>query len=445
MAGTFTGYNKIRPGAYINFRAIQTQNLTIGTRGTVALPMVLPWGAVDAMITVTAEDFTSGRTQALLGIGISNPAIQPLREAFKGASTVLVYRLNSDAAAATGTILNDVTVTAAQGGTFGNSITVSSVANGDAFDFITSVGGVEVDRQTVKTVGDYVANGYVTLTGTATEAFVAFAGVTLTAGDDGLTEPTADSYTAFLNAASTRVWNVMAVPSTLTELPPVVTTYIKNLRDNVGKKRQAVVYNYPAANYEGIISVDQGYVTSSGERIEPEVFTAFAAGISAGAQIYESNTYHLIPDAVDIINPLTDSEIEDALGKGHMVISMRQDGGIVIEKDINTLTSFTSDHSYAFSKNRVIRVLDDIATQVTEIWENRFIGKVHNNDAGRMMFKSAINSYLYQLQSAEAIQNYDSETDLQVIQGPTVEDVIANMWIQPVDSMEKLYLTVEVS
>ena len=67
--------------------------------------------------------------------------------------------------------------------------------------------------------------------------------------------------------------NTMGIPSEDTKLPSIVKSYVQNERDNVGKKIQAVVYNYNSANFEGIISVKQGYKTKI-EDIKPHEFVA---------------------------------------------------------------------------------------------------------------------------------------------------------------------------
>jgi hypothetical protein len=270
----------------------------------------------------------------------------------------------------------------------------------------------------------------------------AFAGVTLSAG----TDPTvADAnYTNFMNSASDAVWDTIAFPVESSSIAGLATTYIKNLRENDGRGVQAVVLNYNAADYEGIISVDQGYRIGTDEEVPPESFVCYVAGATAGAAINQSNTYKLIPGATEIINPKTNDEIEEGLTSGKLMLTQRQDRSIVIIKDINTLVNFSQDRSYVFSKNRPIRTLDDIGTTITIMFENNYIGKIDNNDSGRTLFKGDIIGYLTGLNDRiGAIQNFEP-SDVEVLPGPDIESVIVNLWIQVVDSMEKCYLTVYV-
>ena len=126
------------------------------------------------------------------------------------------------------------------------------------------------------------------------------------------------------------------------------------------------------------------------------------------------------------------------------MLSYRQVGAVVIESDINTLVNVGVDKNDSFKKNRVIRTLDDIATTVRSTFENCFIGKVTRNEAGKNAFKAAIIKYFSELQNMEAIQNFTSE-DVEVLDGESIDAIVVNVSVQPLDSMEKLYMTVTVN
>jgi Phage tail sheath protein. len=450
MAGTWTGMNKVRPGAYMVFKGVRQANLAIGTRGVVVMPMVLPWGNNEDLIRVSAMDFVNGETLKLIGIDVSDPRIIPIREAFKNASTVLVGKLNANnteraTVQIDSTETAQITVTATHRGTLGNDIKVAVVQNAQGvYEIVTLVDDIEQDRQVAGEIGKFTPNGWITLSGEPDLVPDLTTGAALSGGTDGSTSPTTTHYQAFFKKASIHNWQVMAVTTDSATVAPVVKTYIENQRENLGKKVQAVVYNYSTANYEGIISIDQGYMLGD-EVVEPKDAVGFVAGISAGANVNISNTYALIEGATSIINPKDAEDIIDALGTGKLVFSTRQDGQVVIEKDINTLHNFSEERTYIFSKNRVIRCLDDLATQITALFENSYIGKVNNNDSGRSLFKGDVIHYLKTLEGLGAIQNFDAVTDVEVLPGNDIESVIVNVAIQAVDAMEKMYMTVLVS
>ena len=142
--------------------------------------------------------------------------------------------------------------------------------------------------------------------------------------------------------------------------------------------------------------------------------------------------------------PKTNADIIDAINTGKLVLSKRRDGAIVIEYDVNSFTSLTAKKGKVFTKGRPVRVMDNIANDIKLLWDKSYIGKVSNDDIGREIFKGDLIKYFRDLEKIEAIQNFDSETDIEVIQGDDIDAVVVNCWVQPVDSMEKLYMTVNV-
>ena len=263
-------------------------------------------------------------------------------------------------------------------------------------------------------------------------------------------------YTAtdgYFNKIKQYTWNTMAIPQADsiadTTIKTAAVAFVRQLREDEGKKVQVVLHN-DTSNYEGVISVRQGYKTAT-ETIDPNMFTAYVAGLTAGSEVNVSNTYKVIDGAVSIVYeegvaPYDHNAILQLLAKGQLVLSTRQDGSVVIEQDINTLhvPYPTADVNYAFSKNRVIRTLDGINTAITNLFENTYIGKISNNEDGRNVFKADIIAYLNRLQTINAIQNFNSQTDIDIAQGEAIDSVVVNLNVQPVDSMEKLYMTVNV-
>lgn len=71
------------------------------------------------------------------------------------------------------------------------------------------------------------------------------------------------------------------------------------------------------------------------------------------------------------------------------------------------------------------------------------LGKVGNDDAGRNLFKANRTAYLQGLQAQSIIQNF-TPTDLEVLGGEDSDAVVMNLSVQPVDAMEKLYVTITV-
>lgn len=435
--GTWTVQNKVRPGAYINFKGVPTSLFNLGTRGVMTMPLALDYG--DTITEVLASELLNGESLKKIGYTAFDEEAQVIREALRGCSKAIIYRLDAGGVKASG-VKDSLTVTAKYAGTRGNVISFAVVAKGSGYDVITFFDGVEKDRQYVTTVGDLIDNDFVDFSGTGTPVLTA--GVTLTSGANG-TVTASTAYPAYLLAIDPYVFNTMAIPANEATIVDDVATWIKARRDNEGIKCQAVLYDYATADHEGIISVDQGYTTET-ETVSATTFVATVAGLTAGAEVNQSLTNFAIEGAVSIVGELTNQEIIDALQNGQLVLSKRQDGTIKIEQDINTFTSYVPTKGYTFSKNRVIRTLDEINNTTKSVYEGSYMGKVDNNAKGRDVFKGDMISYITTLQTINAVQNFDSKVDIAVTAGTAVDAVVVDLYIQPVDSMEKLYMTVNV-
>lgn len=434
--GQWTSQNKIRPGVYINYKSEARPLGQIGERGIVSLPLPLPWGPEKQIIAVEAGADTS----AVLGYPITAPELLLVREALKRAKTLLIYRLN-DGTKATGTA-GALTATAKYGGVRGNDISIvvqTNIDDNEKFDVLTLLAGREMDSQTVGSVEELQSNNLVDFSGTG--ELTATAGVPLTGGADG--SVTAQDYLDYLEAIEVHDFQTIGLTATDTVTKGVFASFVKRLRDDEGKKIQVVVENYPEADYEGVISVKNGVILSDGTMLTAAQAVAWVAGATAGAEANQSLTYDAYDGAVDVTPKYTNSQIITALKNGEFVFT-GMDGRAVVEQDINTLHTFTPDKAKHFSKNRVIRVLDGLANDYMRVFSRSYIGKVPNNDDGRDLFKAECINITGLYQNIGAIQNFDSQTDIEVFPGNDTDAVLVNQWIHPVDSIEKLYFTITV-
>jgi hypothetical protein len=336
-----------------------------------------------------------------------------------------------------------MTVTAKTCGTRGNDIRITIAANVDDasyFDVITYLDGDEVDTQTVKAdtgSANLVANDYVTFG--AADTIQAAVGVPLTGGTNGTVKGT--QYSDFLNALEVENFNVVGYPGDDQTVKALLIAFVKRLRDDEGKKVVGVVYDYAADHY-GVISVKNGYVLADGTTVNGQNAVAYVTGASAGAEINESLTNDAVDDAVDVDIKYTKTQYEAAINAGEFVFYA--DGGKArVLADVNSLTTFTTTVSSDWTSNRLIRTLDGWANDVATLWA-KYCGKANNNDTGRSLFKADIVNLATQYQEIEAIQDFSAD-DVEVAQGNGKRDVAVTAGLNPVDAMEKLYMTVNVA
>src|SRR5699024_6976048 len=234
----------------------------------------------------------------------------------------------------------------------------------------------------------------------------------------------------------------MALPVSNSETKALAAGFTRRLREQEGKKVQVVLGNYDGADYEGVINVANGVVLN-GEVLTPEQTTAWVAGASAAAGVANSLTYTPYQGATDASPRFTNAETIEQIQKGNIVFTEKR-GQAVIEQDINTLVSYSAEKNQDFAKNRVLRVLDNIANNTKITFEDNYIGQVNNDVDGRELFKADRIAYFDSLVAAGAIEAFEAD-DIQVLPGNAKDSIIVNVAVTPIDAMEKLYMTVEVN
>lgn len=439
--GTFSSMNKVRPGAYINIATEKDAILNIGERGITTMAMALNWGSVGELIEITADEFLGGGTLAKIGLMNTDSSILPLKLAFENCSKVLLYNTSGTGTKASKTLEDGLVITAKYQGTFGNKIAILIKESDELFTVETYADGYFVDSQTVSGIADLVSNDFVDFSGEGSLAVTE--STLLTGGTTGAEVSSATYLPLYFNLLKAKRFNTLAILTTTATDITSAMAFAREMIEVEGKYIQVVVANATNADYEAVINVVNGIVTNEGVNIPANIFTAWVAGATAGADLTESLTGRIISNAESIINPLNNTAIETGLKNGKFILSLNQNGTIKVEKDINSLHTFTEDKSYLFSKNRIIREIYGIAVGIQDIWELTYIGKVSNNDAGRMLFKSSIINYLTSLQNDGAIEDFDKDFVI-VEKGNDVDSVIASIAIKPVDSMEFLYMTINV-
>ncbi len=481
--GTWRMQNKVRPGVYINVKGDGKPVLTTPLgRLLMFQNKPLGWGKNGIIELKATSDFT-----ALTGHKNTDEVLAPVYEALKGAETVLLLNDFTGGAKSTATKTGVYTVNAKYAGEQGNNINVSFVPNpavGDAntqdVTVTTIFGTKQVDQVKItlpKANTDAIAkagltkeeqleihNDYVDITfGTPAEVTSELAAkgeyplytaifngltqsatnVTLTGGTSGTNNVVndMDDYleNEFYAVATTAGWEESS------NIHKLLAEEIKILRENVGIKVRAVIPNTTnvAYNYEGVSTVLNGYVLNDGTVISPNIATARFAGMSASATPDQALTYAQLDDAVEAKPKLNNDKTIEALSAGQIVFTTRAGQRVVVEQDINSLTKFTSEKSKDFSKNRIIRTLDEICTNTAQTFETSFLGKVSNNEFGRDLFKANRVSYLSGLESQNVIRDFDP-SDLSLAQGDDKDAVLMDLYVTPVDSMEKLYVNLVV-
>jgi hypothetical protein len=444
--GIWTSQNKVLPGVYINVKSQANNTASVGERGVVAICEPMSWGATG----VISEYMPGEDPTPITGYDITASANMFIREMTKGTDVsngpvkILLYRPAGTAGAKATATVGDLTATAKYDGIRGNDITLVIVADPDDvgyYDVETVVDGSMVDTQHINDLGSLVANDWVTFAGTGT-TITATAGTALTGG----TDPTisATDYASFLTAIEAYQFDVVAYDGSDSTVISAIAAFVNRMNNAIGRKCQAVMGGDSAAvNNKNVIAVKNGVKLSDGTSLTAQQAVWWVAGSEAGATYYQSLTYAQYPGAIEANPKLTDAQAESAV-TGGFICFIDTFGVTKVCTDINSKTSITLAEGAEFKKNRVMRVVNQFCNDVYEHFSNYFIGKTDNNDEGRNLLRGWIIGYLNEMQANNGIQNFAAE-DVAVSAGDAIDAVVINVAIQPVDAIEKIYVSVTVS
>ncbi|HBG7332622.1 phage tail sheath family protein [Clostridioides difficile] len=431
--GTFVTQNKILPGSYINFISAKRATSSLSDRGIVAMPLELDWGIDEDVFQVTSDDFEKYSVK-YFGYDYTHEKLKGLRDLFKNIRLGYFYKLNK------GVKASCTIATAKYSGIRGNDLKVTVTTNIDdntKFDVVTLLDNKKVDTQIAKVITDLEDNDYITWRKDAT--LEASAGLVFTGGTNG-EAVTGAEYQAFLDKIESYSFNALGCLATTTEIKSLFVEFTKRMRDRVGAKFQTVLYKKNDADYEGVVSVenkikDTGLLESS--------LIYWTTGAIAGCDINKSNTNKRYDGEFDVDVNYTQIHLEEALKTGKFIFHKVGDEVHVLE-DINTFVSFTDDKNDDFSSNQSVRVLDQIANDIATLFNEKYLGKVPNDKAGRISFWNDVVKHHKELENIRAIEDFKTD-DVSVELGNDKKTVIVSDAVKVINAMSKLYMTVSVS
>ena len=441
--GTWTSQNKTIPGVYINTKSKGNLSVSIGEKGTVAIAEPLSWGPPGVIQKIVPGEDLHG----YIGYYITHEKAMFLREMMKGSDTtngpsqILLYRPEGSGGVKAKGVIGDLIITARYEGVRGNDITVIVQEDPDTevYEVTTVVDGVIADEQSAAEIDGLTANSWVEFSGTG--SLTDSAGQVLSGGKDPEIAPA--DYANFLSALEPYFFDIVAYDGTDSATMQAFASFVKRVSERVGHKCQAVMANAHTCNSEWVISAGNGVKLEDGTILTPQQVVWWLAGAEAGAQYNQSLTYAQYPGAVEAAPKMNDTQAEQAVKRGEIVF-IDSFNTVKVCMDVNTLTSFTVDKGQEYAKNRVMRVLNQYCNDTYRQFSLYYIGKIDNNENGRNLLKGWNVGYLNEMQANGGIQNFQSE-DVTVSPGNTIDAIRLDAALQPVDSIEKIYVSVTVS
>ncbi|MCL1831725.1 MAG: phage tail sheath family protein [Oscillospiraceae bacterium] len=430
--GAFIAQNKALPGTYVNFVSLARMGSAFSERGTAAFPLELDWGVQEEIFTVTNEEFVK-HSLKIFGYDYGDEKCRALRELFRNTQTLYGYRLGMGADKASCAF-----GTAKFGGVRGNDLTVVITEAADEFRVRTFLGDTVVDSQVVASAEQLTDNDFVVWNDEAVLAVTA--GVPFSGGNNAAVN--VSSYQKFLDKIEAYAVNAIGVCSEDERVNSMFAAFTKNLRDNVGMKLQCVVYgcgnDSQAYDHEGVVVVNNA-VVSQEETVPESALVYWVTGAIAGTQVNRSTLNKVYDGEYTVACDYTQRELEEAIAGG--LFTLHRVGDTVrVLADINALITVSDTKGDVFKDNQTIRVIDQIAGDVAALFNEKYLGSVPNDEAGRISLWADIVKHHEELQRVRAIEAF-SDDDVEVLPGEDKRSVIVNDKVTVVNAMAQVYMT----
>lgn len=198
-----------------------------------------------------------------------------------------------------------------------------------------------------------------------------------------------------------------------------------------------------SCNDEKIAFVLNGWKSNDGT-----IYDGWRAAVRIGAMIAAcdtttSLTHAVIDDALELLEPLTNSEITQAEEKGCLVLSLNADDQIQIDNAINTLVTPDANQDSGWKKIRRTKTRFELIQRCNDTCEP-LIGKVNNNRNGRATILGACQKIINEMCAEEKLYA-GSKVEEDSRYTPEGDRAYFLFTIGDVDSIEKLYLTYRFS
>ncbi len=352
---------------------------------------------------------------------------------FLNLNTLYAFRLNSGGVQASNTFGK-----AKYSGTRGNDLKVVIEVNVDddtLFDITLYLGSIKVEEQTVSTASELIDSDFVIWDKEA--SLVETVGLAFSGGTNGTV--TGASHHSYLDKIEAYSFNIIGCLSTEDSIKQLYSNFTKRMRDEVGAKFQAVLHNY-AFDYEGVINIKND-VNNVDWSVSSLVY--WVTGLEAGCAVNKSCLNRKYNGEFTVTADYTQKDLTNAIKQGEFTIH-KVDSDFRVLMDINSLVTVTDEKGYIFKENQTIRVIDQIANDIANLFNTKYLGNVPNDNAGRIGLWSDIVKHHEELQNIRAIENFNS-SDVVVVQGDSKKSVVVSDAVTVVNAMGQLYMTVRVA
>ena len=461
MAGVFTiGEKKVRPGVYTRYENAGGVAPAGAVNGIGAVIIRANWGPLNKLVELDSPSAAASTFGTAL-------TVDAITEMFNGGcSKVKAVRVGTGGTAATitlkdGASADAVKITAKYVGDRPFSVTIrDSLLNDDKRECIIYSGTAEFEKvefakgstgagepaalvaafaNSKNFTAEKLADGNKILATVAQSAMTAGANPTVTNTE----------YSAALNVLEAGKWNVLCVDTSDTAVHALVQSFIQRIY-LAGATPMACIaetkdveldtrMNHAAAfNDEKIIYVLNPAYDASGNLYDGYKLAARIGGMIAAVPSNTSLTHTVVNGFVSLAEPLTNSQIEKALAKGCIVLTVNASDQIWIESAINTLVTPSGNQDEGWKKIRRTKTRFELIDRIVATTDP-LIGKINNDSDGRATFIAAAQGVVNAMIGEKKL--LDGTVDEDPLNPPAGDSAWFVIAVDDIDSIEKAYLT----
>lgn len=458
MAGMFTiGETKARPGVYSRYENAGGPDLAGATNGIGAAVVKANWGPLNKLVDLEGEP----EIGPIFGKG---ETVDTIEELFNGgAILVKAVRVGSGGTESTISLKDDaeadvVSITGKYVGNRPFSVTIRDALIDDTKkECMIYSGTTEFEKVEFEKGGNepealaaafaksknFVAKKLADGTGELADV----AQAEMTPG----TNPTTDieAYSKALNVLEASKWNVLCVDTEDATIHALVQPFINRIYqagawpmvvlaggedlDLEQRMTNAAAFNDEKVHYV-LNKANAGDELYEGYRLAARI-----GGMIAAIPSNQSLTHEVVRGLTSLEEPLTNTEVVKALGRGCLVLTVNSSGQIWIESGINTLITPSGNQDEGWKKIRRTKTRFELMDRITATTD-KLIGKINNDSDGRSTFMQAaqgvINTMIGEKKLLEGGSIYEDQNNPPA--GDSAWFVIA---VDDIDSIERAYLT----
>lgn len=411
MAGVFTiGETKARPGVYTRYENAGGPQLAGAVNGIGAAVIKANWGPLNQLIELDGANAVA----PVFGTALT---VDTITEMFTGGcSKVKAVRAGTGGTAATiklkdSAAVDAVTITAKYVGDRAFSVTVrDSLLNTEKRECIIYAGTTEFEKvefakgavglgEPAAIVAAFANSKNFTATKAAdgSKLLAEIAQSAMTAG----TSPnvTTAEYSAAFNILEAGKWNVLCVDTEETTVHALIQPFIQRIylagatsmacvAETKAVELETRMTHAAAFNDEKMHYVLNPAYDASGKLYDGYKLAARIGGMIAAVASNTSLTHTVVNGFTTIAEPLTNSQIEKALAKGCLVLTVNASDQIWIESAINTLITPSGNQDAGWKKIRRTKTRFELMDRIVATTDP-LIGKVNNDSDGRATFIAA--------------------------------------------------------